>query len=74
MPGTFAQLLEVFNRPVLDQSCKNGRLCGTVSAQAGDAGLVVAGVALLMVGLFVPFAFFIGGLFNIALRTLWMPA
>ncbi|UCV10705.1 ferrous iron transport protein B [Dechloromonas denitrificans] len=27
--------------------------------------------ALLMVGLIVPFAFFIGGLFNIALRALW---
>ena len=30
-----------------------------------------AKTALLMVGLIVPFAFFIGGLFNIALRALW---
>ena len=31
-------------------------------------------VALAMVAVIVPFAFLVGGLFNIALRALWMPA
>lgn len=30
--------------------------------------------AAAMVALIVPFAFFIGGLFNIVLRALWMPS